>query len=401
MLENVAQNNVLAENAALPNGVVAPSASPSAVSSASEGSSAAGLDPNQAPWSAEAVLHPERGTKDGQMDGQCQLSNVAAALGAVDELAACREANGMLRLAIELARGRLGLERVGLFMRDRGCDRILMRGTWGTGARGEITDERGLFHEFAPREYHALLGSRLSGGFGQYRPHAQLFATEPGRTMVIGEGWVMATPLVAARDVVGVMYNDAALSHSPVDDGKQAAAAVFCTLLAVLYQSRRGGISWQPLPRKSGQGPLVERVLRALGEDLPVTGERLATELGVSPGHLARSFKREMGVSLVDYRNRLRLDRFFEAIHRRGGSGNLLDAALEAGFGSYAQFHRVYRKFLGTTPRDVFTSGHATSGHATSGHATSLPAGAPANGHSYGLGSGFGAAESKSSGFEV
>jgi AraC-like DNA-binding protein len=64
-----------------------------------------------------------------------------------------------------------------------------------------------------------------------------------------------------------------------------------------------------------------------------------------------------MGVSLVDYRNRLRIDRFFEAIHRSGSTGNLLDAALEAGFGSYAQFHRVYRKFVGATPRDIFSSG--------------------------------------------
>jgi AraC-like DNA-binding protein len=298
-----------------------------------------------------------------------------AALAAADELAACREASSLLRLATELARTRLGLERVGLFMRDRGSDRIVMRGTWGTGARGETTDERSLFHEFAPREYQALLGARLSGGLGMYRPHSPLFATEPGRTVVIGEGWVMATPLVAARDVVGVMYNDAALTHSPVDDGKQAAAAVFCTLLAVLYQSRRGAVSWQPLQRKSGQGPLVERVLRALAEDLPVTGERLASDLGVSPGHLARSFKREMGVSLVDYRNRLRLDRFFEAIQRRGGSGNLLDAALEAGFGSYAQFHRVYRKFLGATPRDAFAGGEAANARALS---DSLPASTPA-----------------------
>jgi AraC-like DNA-binding protein len=288
---------------------------------------------------------------------------VAAALAAVDELAACREASSLLRLAIELARTRLGLERVGLFMRDRASDRIVMRGTWGTGARGETTDERALSHEFAPREYHALLDARLSGGLGMYRPSCPLFATEPGRTVVIGEGWVMATPLVAAGDVVGVMYNDAALTHSPVDEGKQAAAAVFCTMLAVMYQSRRG-VSWQPLQRKSGQGPLVERVLRALAEDLPVTGERLASELGVSPGHLARSFKREMGISLVDYRNRLRLDRFFEAVQRRGGSSNLLDAALEAGFGSYAQFHRVYRKFLGATPRDTFATAEGLAARA-------------------------------------
>lgn len=312
------------------------------------------------PAAAAAVdpTDPGRTAEPGRMAAVSDLGKVLAVLSAVDELAGCREANTMLRLAIELARERLGLERVGLYMRDRAADRIIMRGTWGTGSNGEITDERSLFHEFAPREYNALLGSRLSGGLGMYRDQATWFANEPGRASpVIGQGWVMATPLVAARDVVGVMYNDCALTQSPIDEGKQAATAVFCTLLAVLYLSKRGTVAWQPLPRKNGQSPLVERILRALSEDLPMTGERLAAELGVSPGHLARSFKREMGVSLVDYRNRLRIDRFFEAIHRPGSSGNLLDAALEAGFGSYAQFHRVYRKFLGTTPRDIFSSG--------------------------------------------
>lgn len=300
---------------------------------------------------------PQRGA--GQAAGASDLSKILPVLSAADELVACRDANSMLRLATELARERLGLERVGLYMRDRGADRIIMRGTWGTGARGETTDERSLFHEFAAREYNALLGSRLAGGLGMYSPHAPLIANEPGRSVVIGQGWIMATPLVAARDVVGVMYNDAALTHAPVDEAKQAAAALFCTLLAVLYLSKRGTVAWQPLPRKAGQSPLIERVLRALNEDLPVTGERLAQEFGVSPGHLARTFKREMGVSLVDYRNRLRIDRFFDAVQRSGGTSNLLDAALEAGFGSYAQFHRVYRKFLGSTPRDIFSgAGH-------------------------------------------
>lgn len=301
---------------------------------------------------------------EGNGDGQSPLRHVAAALAAVDELAACRDSSNLLRLAIELSRSRLGLERVGLFMRDRASERIVMRGTWGTGAQGETTDERSLVQEFSSREYQALLSARLSGGLGMYHPCAPRYATtEPGRTVLLGEGWVMATPLVAARDVLGVMYNDAALTHTPVDHGKQAGAAVFCTMLAVLCQSRRGAIHWQPLQRKAGQGPLVERVVRALAEDLQLTGERLATELGVSPGHLARSFKREMGVSLVDYRNRLRLDRFFESVQRRGGGGgHLLDAALEAGFGSYAQFHRVYRKFLGATPRDTFAAAGLASG---------------------------------------
>jgi AraC-like DNA-binding protein len=34
------------------------------------------------------------------------------------------------------------------------------------------------------------------------------------------------------------------------------------------------------------------------------------------------------------------------------GGENLLEAALASGFGSYAQFHRVFRTWRGTTPRE-------------------------------------------------
>lgn len=283
------------------------------------------------------------------------LGTVLAALSAADELASCRDAGSLLRRAVELARERLGLERVGLYMRERDPARVILRGTWGTAADGEITDERSSCHELPAREYDALLSSRLSGGLGLQRDQAPWPSQVPGGAL-LGSDWVMATPLVAEGDIVGVMYNDCALARAPLDEGKQAAAAIFCTLLAALYQAKRGSAAWRPPPRKGDQSPLVERILVALSEDVSTTGERLACELGVSPGHLARSFKRELGVSLVDYRNRLRIDRFFESIRRMGSSGNLLTAALEAGFGSYAQFHHVYRRFLGSMPRDAISA---------------------------------------------
>ncbi len=105
-----------------------------------------------------------------------------------------------------------------------------------------------------------------------------------------------------------------------------------------------------------------------------MTFDQLSVELGVSPGHLARSFKREMGGSLVDYRNRRRIDRFFDSISRAGGTVNLLDAALEAGFGSYAQFHRVYRKFLGSAPREVLAGGNRAGMRAARGTARPMHA---------------------------
>jgi len=67
----------------------------------------------------------------------------------------------------------------------------------------------------------------------------------------------------------------------------------------------------------------------------------------MSPGHLTRSFKRHAGSSIVEYRNELRLARFLSQATRQG----LLEAALGAGFGSYAQFHRVFRARFGKSPR--------------------------------------------------
>ena len=60
--------------------------------------------------------------------------------------------------------------------------------------------------------------------------------------------------------------------------------------------------------------------------------------------------KAELGLSLVEYRNQVRLDRLQALI--AGGERNLRTAARAAGFGSYAQFHRVVRAAHATAPRD-------------------------------------------------
>jgi AraC-like DNA-binding protein len=59
-----------------------------------------------------------------------------------------------------------------------------------------------------------------------------------------------------------------------------------------------------------------------------------------------------MGVTLGAYRTRLRLLKFVEAVD--AGADSLLSAALEAGFGSYSQCHRVFHRTLGCAPRAFF-----------------------------------------------
>ena len=94
--------------------------------------------------------------------------------------------------------------------------------------------------------------------------------------------------------------------------------------------------------------PAVTRALLRLRER-PGTlslGE-LATGAGVSAPYLSHLLVEQTGRGFVEWRNRIRLERFMAA-WRPGAS--ILDVALEAGFGSYAQFHRTFTLLMGRTP---------------------------------------------------
>ena len=116
----------------------------------------------------------------------------------------------------------------------------------------------------------------------------------------MGRGWNTATPLLAGGKLVGVMYADAALSLSDFDEERQAYAAVLCGSLANLILARRPDLFGQSASGPGQHTRTVRRVLAALEQDAGVRGQDLARELGVSPAHLARVFKSELGVSLVE-----------------------------------------------------------------------------------------------------
>jgi AraC-like DNA-binding protein len=96
--------------------------------------------------------------------------------------------------------------------------------------------------------------------------------------------------------------------------------------------------------------PAVDTVARLLQAD-PGVGDLtdLARIAGLSPSHLSRLFTTQMGLSISRFRNQQRLDRFMR-LYRHGRGTTALAAAHEAGFGSYAQFHRVFRQETGRNP---------------------------------------------------
>ncbi len=96
--------------------------------------------------------------------------------------------------------------------------------------------------------------------------------------------------------------------------------------------------------------PAVTRALMLLRETgAAVSLSELATAAGVTAPYLSRLLIEHTGRSFVDWRNRIRLDRFMDSF-RPGG--NLLKAALDAGFGSYARFHHIFSEMIGCTPSE-------------------------------------------------
>jgi AraC-like DNA-binding protein len=284
---------------------------------------------------------------------------------AVDELTAIEDPDSMLRRAVEIAIERIGLERAGVFLLDE--PQNLMLGTWGTDLERKIVDEHHLMYEMGDNDREVFRRAAMEGAPFTVFENCPIVVQHESETVVVGRGWVASTPIRSARARIGMLFNDTGVTGAPVDEAKQARAAILCSLLGALLdgeQERKRLFEKSPalsndeapeLParltsRPPSPHPMVREAMRLLARDPTLGGKEIAGELDISLSRLARVFKAETGTSLVDYRNRLRLERFGALID--AGRDNLLEAALAAGFGSYAQFHRVFRAIRGTTPRE-------------------------------------------------
>jgi AraC-like DNA-binding protein len=117
------------------------------------------------------------------------------------------------------------------------------------------------------------------------------------------------------------------------------------------------GAFWQEANRlrltvPSDKHTLTARALRSLIERPHLRRDDVASAARGYPSEVSRYFHRDLGLTLTEYRTRLRLIRFMHGVVVQRMS--LLRAALEAGFGSYSQCHRVFQHTLGCTPRNYF-----------------------------------------------
>jgi AraC-like DNA-binding protein len=100
---------------------------------------------------------------------------------------------------------------------------------------------------------------------------------------------------------------------------------------------------------REGPATLARRALKALAADPEQSRDVLTRKLGSNRGDLSRAFRREVGATLPQYRNRLRVLAF---IRKLDAGLSMATASRLAGFGSYSQCHRAFTQLLGHSPRE-------------------------------------------------
>ena len=214
------------------------------------------------------------------------------------------------------------------------------------GRRYELGPGHALF--LFPTQEHALLDTTIDHRAWVLHAHSVFVrdicttpSTEPLLRSNPPEHFASALLPTRARHLTRLFR---ALLDDIEDDAQFNAGLAFALLTCWAEHLRARAV----VP-EAHRDPLVERVVRLLRKEKRLALSELARACGVSRSVLTRSFKRQTGLSVVAYHNRLRVERFLALYAERGGI-TLLDAALEAGFGSYAQFHRVFCSVMGHAP---------------------------------------------------
>lgn len=158
-----------------------------------------------------------------------------------------------------------------------------------------------------------------------------------------GEVWTSAG-VSAAIDLVLAL----------VEEDLGADRAVEVARLAVVFLRRSGGQSQfsvhldLPQARRRPVRDVQRHVLAHPGADLSLAA--LADQVNLSPRHLARLFRAEVGVSLGHYVDRVRLEAARRAVET--SDRPLATVAAETGLGTAENLRRVFVATLGVAPTD-------------------------------------------------
>lgn len=132
------------------------------------------------------------------------------------------------------------------------------------------------------------------------------------------------------------------------DAARRATSLLVDVVVAVLQAVARQGRGRPPR--------LARHAFEMIASDPRLSRAELCRELAVSEGYLSRAFPEVFGASLATQRARLRVSSFL-SLAKEPRTQSLLEACLNAGFGSYAQLSRVFATLSPFSPRTYLWGG--------------------------------------------
>lgn len=182
-------------------------------------------------------------------------------------------------------------------------------------------------------------------GFAPFFALEPLFRRETGFRHKLHLSGVQQRAVVRMLDQLQKEYESELPGHLVASRGLFEHLVVY--LSRVFAVSLDSGKRWSEF---TGQARLVEAAIAYLEKHV---GRRVrvgdvARSACVSTSTLAHVFKRETGMTLMDYMTRMRVDRACELL--RNSPLRLAEIAFDLGFSDTAYFSRVFRKHTGASP---------------------------------------------------
>ena len=174
------------------------------------------------------MLERKRAEEHDRMFSQ----GLRAVIEAADELIRCDQLDTLYRRAVELAREKIGVERLGLFLLDPEGKTLL--GTYGTDDHGNTTDEHNATEAASNHPYLFTPSERL----WNVRTITQAY-WEGGEAVILQTGWVAGTVIRSVTRPIGILFNDSAISRTPLNEAIQETLAVYCSLLGNIIERKR------------------------------------------------------------------------------------------------------------------------------------------------------------------
>ena len=78
--------------------------------------------------------------------------------------------------------------------------------------------------------------------------------------------------------------------------------------------------------------------------------KKLATDLNLSEGYISECFKKHMGITIMKYAKKIRIDRAKVLLVTTTTS--ILEISLILGFHDQSHFHKVFKAFTGVSPSE-------------------------------------------------